>query len=285
MSSSDTFQKFLLDDLNIRGEIVRLGNSFVDATKATAYPAEVRNLLGQTIAASLLLTGTLKFSGRLSIHARGEGPLSLLMAEATDKRTFRGLANWSEIPEAQKNLAELLGNAQLAITIDPEKGSRYQGIVPLEKEDLSMCLVHYFELSEQLDTHMILGADEAGAYGFMLQKLPGNGDVEDEDGWGRVIQLAKTLTLDELSVIDNETVLFRLFHEEKLITYDAEPVKFECTCSRQRTLSSIETFGSEEALEILEQQSFIAVDCQFCGVQYQFDRTDINKLFDLGQGH
>jgi len=285
MIKNDIFQRFMLADLDIRGELLRLGSSYQDATKTRDYPPAIKKLLGQTIAASLLLTGTLKFSGRLSIHARGEGPLQLLMAEATDQRKFRAIANWSDTFEENASLNDLLGNAQLAITIDPEKGARYQGIVPLERDTLSDCIAHYFELSEQLGTFLLLGADDKGAYGLMLQKMPGNVSVEDQDGWNRIIQLAKTLSIDELASNDNETILFRLFHEEKLLPYALEPVEFECSCSKERTAVSIKTLGKDEALEILESEAAISVDCQFCGEHYEFDREGINQIFNLSAPH
>jgi molecular chaperone Hsp33 len=284
MINEDTFQRFLFEELQIRGEWVRLNDSFVQATENIAYPAVIKSLLGQTIAASVLLTGTLKFAGRLSIHARGEGPVSLLMAEASNERTYRGVAEWEGHVEDEP-LNKLLGNAQLAITIDPDQGARYQGIVPLERETISDCLVQYFELSEQLDTYLLLGADEQGCFGLMLQKLPGYREIEDQDAWERVLLLAKTLNKDEFLATDNETLLFRLFNEEKIISYTPEAVSFYCSCSRDRTKVSIESLGQDEALDILENETVIAVACQFCGAEYTFDRSDILSLFDLGEAH
>ena len=155
MINNDTFQRFLFEDLHIRGEWVRLGSSFKEATQAMNYPSAVQSLLGQTIAASVLLTGTLKFAGRLSIHARGEGPVNLLTADTTHLRHFRGLAKWEGDIQPEQSFQDLLGNSQLAITIDPDKGNRYQGIVPMERENLSACLEGYFELGEQLDTLLL----------------------------------------------------------------------------------------------------------------------------------
>ncbi|KZY29112.1 MULTISPECIES: Hsp33 family molecular chaperone HslO [unclassified Oleiphilus] len=285
MIDQDTFQKFLFEELQIRGEWVRLGESFQQASKNMSYPSEVKALLGETIAASVLLTGTLKFDGRLSIHARGEGALSLLMAETTNLKTFKGVAHWQGDIEEGLPLKDYLGNAQLVITIDPDRGNRYQGIVPLERETLSECLEQYFEMSEQLDTYMLLGADELGCYGLMLQKLPGYREIEDQDAWDRVTQLAKTLSSEELVSTDNETLLVRLFHEEKVITYQSEPVQFKCSCSKERTAASIQSLGKEEALDILEHEAEITVDCQFCAARYTFDRTDVQNLFDLGEPH
>tara|TARA_R110001592_G_scaffold319724_3_gene597489 strand:- start:18847 stop:19704 length:858 start_codon:yes stop_codon:yes gene_type:complete len=281
MINNDTFQRFLFEELQIRGEWVRLGNAYQEATQSMNYPLAIKALLGQTIAASVLLTGTLKFAGRLSIHARGQGPVSLLTAETTNLRHFRALAKWQGDIQPELDFKALLGDAQLAITIDPDKGTRYQGIVPMEKDNLSECLEHYFELSEQLDTHLLLGANEHSCYGLLLQKLPDYRKIEDQDAWNRVVHLAKTIKHEELLNADNETLVTRLFHQEQVILYPSEPVAFECTCSEDRSLSAIHSLGEQEALEILEHETVIAMDCQFCGAAYQFDRKDIQKLFSL----
>lgn len=282
MINNDTFQRFMFEELQIRGEWVRLGASFQEATKASNYPAEIKRLLGETIAASVLLTGTLKFAGRLSIHARGQGALSLLTSETTHKRHFRALAKWQDSIQPGQNLKSLLGDAQLAITIEPEKGSRYQGIVPMEQDTLAACLEDYFRYSEQLDTHLLLGANDAGCYGLLLQKLPDYKKIDDQDAWDRVVHLAKTIGEKELLEADNQTMVQRLFHEEHVILYPAEEVAFECSCSKERSLQAIHALGEEDALAILEQEPVIAMDCQFCGASYQFDRADIQNLFDLG---
>ncbi|MFT6028687.1 MAG: molecular chaperone Hsp33 [Oleiphilaceae bacterium] len=281
MINNDTFQRFLFEELQIRGEWVRLGKSFVEATNSMNYPLAIKSLLGQTIAASVLLTGTLKFAGRLSIHARGQGPVSLLTAETTNLRHFRALAKWDGDIQPELDLKGLLGDAQLAITIDPDRGTRYQGIVPMEKNNISECLEHYFELSEQLDTYLLLGANDQACYGLLLQKLPDYRKIEDQDAWNRVVHLAKTMNHDELLNADNETLVTRLFHQEQVILYPSESVVFECTCSEDRSLSAIHSLGKVEALEILEQEEVIVMDCQFCGASYRFDRNDVQKLFSL----
>ena len=281
MINNDTFQRFIFEELQIRGEWVRLEKSFQEATQALSYPLAIKSLLGQAIAASVLLTGTLKFAGRLSIHARGKGPISILTAEATHQRHFRALAKWEGDIQAELDFKELLSDAQLAITIDPDKGARYQGIVPMEKDNLSECLEHYFELSEQLDTYLLLGANDNECYGLLLQKLPDYRKIEDQDAWNRVVHLAKTMDHIELLNTDNETLVTRLFHQEQVIMYPSEPVAFECTCSEDRSLSAIHSLGEQEALEILEKEAIIAMDCQFCGASYHFDRNDIQKLFSL----
>lgn len=285
MLEGDSFQKFMFDDCHIRGEIVRLSDSFQKAVESKQYPIVVRQLLAEATAATLLMTGTLKFEGRLSLHARGQGPLTLLMAEATNTRSFRTIANYTDDMPDEGELRMLLGKAQLAITIDPEKGNRYQGIVPLEHATMAECLARYFDLSEQLETHFMFASDEGGCYGLMLQQLPDYKHSEDQDAWDRIRQLSETLGFDELKAHGNAEILHRLYHEEKVSVYESEPVNFQCSCSEERSLASIEALGIEEALNILEEESVIQVDCQFCGQHYEFDRVKINTLFNIGKPH
>lgn len=285
MHDKDSFQKFLFDSLHIRGEWVRLNQSFSQAVKGKNYPPLIESLLGETALASVLMTGTLKFEGRLSIHARGAGPITLLTAEATHHKSFRCLSHYQpELPDSN-DLRALLGQAQLAITIDPVKGQRYQGIVPLERQGMAACLAHYFELSEQLDTFFFLTTSEHAAYGLMLQKLPSYREIEDQDAWDRITKLAETLGADEFAANDNATLSHRLFHQEDLSLFDAEAVTFSCTCSRERSLASIESLGQEEALDILETEPVIGIDCQFCNAHYEFNRSEIHALFGIGRTH
>lgn len=285
MIAADSFQKFLFEKRHIRGEWVRLGPSFRQAVGRHQYPSIIQDLLGQASAAVVLLTGTLKFEGRLSLQALGAGPITMFMAEANNHKEFRCIANDDGSQLEGEALPSLLGAAQLAITIDPSKGQRYQGIVPLEHDSLSECLAQYFALSEQLDTHFLLATDDQDCYGLMLQKLPDYRDIEDQDAWNRILQLANTLELSELKASDNETLMHRLFHEEELLVFAAEEVSFRCSCSRERSLGSIQSLGAEEALDILESEAVIAVDCQFCNKHYEFDRQDISTLFGLGRSH
>lgn len=282
---ADSFQKFLFDDLHIRGQWIRLGSSFEEAVKGHDYPAPLKALVGQTAAASLLLSGTLKFEGRLSLHARGSGPVTLLMAEATHEKTFRCIATSSHRVEEEKPLRELLGEAQLAITIEPAKGQRYQGIVPVEQDAFADCVAEYFAMSEQLDTFLLLEQKDDYVVGLMLQKLPDYKEIEDQDAWDRVKQLAQTLSADEFASTDNQTLTTRLYHEEVVQLFDAEPISFKCTCSRERSLASLEALGHAEALQILQEEEKINVDCHFCRAHYEFGLEDVNALFGVDRLH
>ena len=279
MASRDQFQRFIFEDSQVRGAWVQLGESYQTIIGQAPYPESVRQLLGESLAASVLLSSTLKFHGSLSLQAAGEGPLTTLMTECTHNRHIRGIARFEEQAiSGDKNLHELLGQSRMAITITPEQGHRYQGVVPREANTLAGCLEEYFERSEQIATRLFLFANEEGAAGLLLQRLPGHTE-EDDELWNRVEHLASTVQADELLQLDSETLLHRLFHEETVRLFEPEPVAFHCSCSRERTLAALESVGRDECYSILDEQGSITMDCQFCHANYQFDRNDIDHLF------
>lgn len=278
MASQDQFQRFIFENSQVRGAWVRLADSYREIADQAPYPTVVRQLLGESLAASVLMSGTLKFEGTLSLQASGQGPLRTLMTECSHDRYLRGLARYDEIPASADSLDQLLGEGKMAITITPEQGQRYQGVVPREHDSLARCLEDYFERSEQIATSLVLFADQDKSAGLLLQRLPG-GTEPDDDLWRRVNHLASTLKADELLDLDSETVLHRLFHEETVRLFDADPVAFRCSCSRERTLAALQALGQKECYDIVEEQGAIDMDCQFCHAHYRFDRNDIDQLF------
>ena len=278
MASQDQFQRFIFEHSQVRGAWVQLGDSFREIINQAPYPDSVRQLLGESLVASVLMSSTLKFEGTLSLQAAGEGALRTLMAECSHDRKIRGLARFDEQAMSGETLHELLGQSRMAITITPEKGQRYQGVVPREADNLAGCLEEYFERSEQIATSLFLFADGDTAAGLLLQRLPGHTE-EDDDLWNRVNHLARTVEAEELLKLDSETLLHRLFHEETVRLYEPEPVEFRCSCSRERTLAALESIGKEECYSILDEQGSIDMDCQFCHANYRFNRNDIDQLF------
>lgn len=278
MASQDQFQRFIFEHSQVRGAWVQLGDSFREIINQAPYPDSVRQLLGESLVASVLMSSTLKFEGTLSLQAAGEGALRTLMAECSHDRKIRGLARFDEQAMSGETLYELLGQSRMAITITPEKGQRYQGVVPREADNLAGCLEEYFERSEQIATSLFLFADGDTAAGLLLQRLPGHTE-EDDDLWNRVNHLARTVEAEELLKLDSETLLHRLFHEETVRLYEPEPVEFRCSCSRERTLAALESIGKEECYSILDEQGSIDMDCQFCHANYRFNRNDIDHLF------
>ena len=281
-SRKDSVQRFLFEKSDIRGERVYLENSFEEALASHDYPGPVRELLGELVAAAVLLSTTLKYNGVMTLQAKGTGPLSLLMVECNNTNNFRALARWSgDCPD--QGLHALLKEGQLVITIDPDQGQRYQGIVPLEQPTLSSCLEHYFTQSEQLATRVWLASDGVKAAGMLIQELPHTGDEdtlsERQEFWHRIIALTHTVSSDELLTIDTETLLHRLYHEDDVRLFDADPVSFQCTCSRVRSLSIIRSLGEEEVKSVIHERGHIAMDCQFCNQQYVFSPKDVSGLW------
>lgn len=278
MASRDQFQRFIFEHSQVRGAWVQLGDCFREISGQAPYPASVRQLLGESLVASVLMSSTLKFKGTLSLQAAGEGSLRTLMTECSHDRHIRGLARFDAEAVTGETLDDLLGKGRMAITITPDQGQRYQGVVPRESDNLASCLEEYFERSEQIATSLFLFADEDGAAGLLLQRLPGHTD-EDDDLWNRVNHLAATVEAEELLTLDSETLLHRLFHEETVRLFDPEPVAFRCSCSRERTAAALESIGKDECYSILEEQGSIDMDCQFCHASYRFNRNDIDHLF------
>lgn len=237
--------------------------------------------MAEAVAAAALLTGTLKFEGRLSLQAQGKGPLSLLLAECSHAGQLRALAR--TLPEARFETADigaLIGDGTMVITISPEQGRRYQGIVPLESTTLAGCLEGYFRQSEQLPTRLWLAAGNGRAAGLMLQRLPDRiTDTTTNTGhWQHLDTLASTLQMEELLDLDAQTVLRRLFHETPPRLPEPSALSFGCTCSRERTRNALLSLGAEELQRLLDDNGEATLSCDFCGGSERFDRVDLAAL-------
>lgn len=285
MSNSDQIQRFLFEHHDIRGELVGLDDAYQAVIKKHDYAEPVKQLLGEWMAAASLLSEILKFEGSVILQARGNEGIGILMAECTHEQKIRAIAQVNGDVNST-SIKDLFGTGHLVITIQPKKGSRYQGIVPMDSDSLAECLEHYFEQSEQLPTRIWLEADGKQAAGLFLQKLPGEQDASEEDKdasqneWEHAVTLADTIKAEELLNLDNETILHRLYHEEDIRLFDIQDIDFHCTCSRDRTAESIKTVGKEELLSILEAEPEIKVTCQFCNETYRFDQVDVTALFE-----
>lgn len=281
-NDNDLLHRFIFDDTDIRGEIITLQDSLGELLSGKAYAANLQPLLGEFMAAVALLSSTLKFDGLLTLQARGDGPVPLIMAEADHNKKLRGIIKTDHNkPMLEADLPSLIGDGVLAITIDPDQGNRYQGIVPLDAPSLSDCLEHYFAQSEQLPTRLWLVSDGKTASGLLLQKLPQQRADEqaNKEAWENRVQLANTITQEELLTLDHKSILTRLFHEEGVRFYEPTSFDFGCSCSKQRSSRALQHLGQEEAQQLLIEQGLISIDCEFCGFQYTYDHKDIETLF------
>jgi len=283
---ADRLRRFLFEDAPVRGHWVNLSQSWLAAREHQALSPPVRDLLGEALAATTLLSASLKFSGTLTLQLGGSrGPVSMLVAQATDMRTIRGVAHTVEGAHGE-GLAfpELVQGGRLVVSV--EQGGEappWQGVVPLEAATLSGCLENYFAVSEQLPTAIVLAADESSAAGILLQKLPAAqgeaGAAGVQDLWEEVTALLATLGPAELLATGPEELLGRLFGAHDLRLFEGEAVHFACRCDRDRVAAMLRGLGREEIESIIAEQGAVTVTCEFCRRPYRFDAVDAASLF------
>jgi len=298
---------FIFDGLPVRGLLVRLTDAWQEVLRRReavgAYPAEVRVLLGELTAAAVLMQANIKFNGALVIQIFGDGPVKLAVAEVQPDLAFRATAKVvGEVPACARleALLNVHGQGRCAITLDPKDrlpGQQpYQGVVPLhgdQREPLqqvSQVLEHYMLQSEQLDTRLVLAADDRVAAGLLIQRLPVEGagnlgkrrnedDIGLSEAYERIALLAATLTRDELLTLPGEQVLHRLFWQEPVTAFAPRVPRFACSCSSDRVRGMLRTLGREESEGLIAERGLVEVGCDFCGVQYRFDAVDVGEMF------
>ena len=285
---NDTLNRFLFENTPVRGNLVNLTNTFQLALNKQQLPAGLKRSLGELMAASALLTATLKMTGSLVLQIQGKGQLKLLVVECNSEFGIRATAKWKGDVSDDQNLFDLMENGQFVITLDPKDGGQtYQGIVPIEGNNISTILENYMLRSEQIDTKIWLCCDGNSAAGMLLQKLPETMNQvtqneesleQDLDAWNRVGHLADTITDDELLHLPTETLIHRLFNEEDVRLFEASNPKFFCSCTRTSVANMLRMLGTEEINSILEEQGQIDVNCDFCNTHYQFDKVDAAEL-------
>ncbi|WP_115717083.1 Hsp33 family molecular chaperone HslO [Gallaecimonas mangrovi] len=275
--AQDQLHRFLFENAQVRGELVQLDNSFSEIVAHHNYPPQVQKLLGQLMAATSLLTATLKFEGEIAVQLQGDGPLNLAVINGTHQQVLRGVARYQgEVPDGP--LSAMVGKGYLVITITPNEGERYQGVVGLEGDTLAEVLEGYFANSEQLPTRLWLFAEGQQAAGMMLQVLPAADNSADD--FEHLTTLTDTIKAEELYALSAEEVLHRLFHQEQVRLFEPQQVSFKCTCSRERCENALISLGENEVQKLVaEHNGKVDMDCEYCGKQYQFDAVDITGLF------
>jgi molecular chaperone Hsp33 len=307
--------KFIFDGLPVRGALVRLTDSWQEVlqrraanTQTGAYPPAVSELLGEMLAAGALMQSNIKFNGALVLQIMGDGPVKVAVAEVQSDLALRATASVQGEVGAGARLSEMvnvLNQGRCAITLDPkdkQPGQQpYQGVVSLhgdrkEKLDnISEVLEHYMLQSEQLDTRLILAANDKVAAGLLIQRMPmqGEGNLEKsreddiglDESFNRIAIFAQSLKREELLELDADTILHRLFWEDKLLRFEPHHPKFACTCSRERVSGMLRNLGVQEVESILAEREQIEVGCDFCGVQYRFDAVDAAEIFTQALDH
>lgn len=277
--TNDILHRYLFDNADVRGEIVQLQDCYQQVLSAHDYPVAVQILLGQLMAATSLLTATIKFSGDISVQLQGDGPVSLAVINGNNKQVLRGVSRWKGDIAADASLQDMMGKGYMVITLTPDEGERYQGIVSLDHPNMAACLEEYFNQSEQLPTQIQLFANGQQAAGMLLQVLPSK-SAENED-YEHLSAITATIKADELFTLDAEQVLHRLYHQEEVRLFDPVDVTFKCSCSRERSSAAIRTISQSEVEQILAEEGKIDMGCEYCSVMYTFDSIDIASIYAI----
>lgn len=273
--SPDTLRRFLFEQEEIRGSIVRLRDTWQHLLSADNYPEHVRPVLGEALAATALLGRSLKFDGRLTLQVQGGEHLRLLVMQCDHRLRMRGLAHFGDnVPD---NFTELVDGGALCITVESgKKAERYQSIVPLSEISLAESLQLYYQQSVQLPTMVMLAADETEAVGLMLQAMPerkpGNGF------WRRIVEEMQGLDVVRMSHVEDATLLTALFPDDDIRLFDAEPVVFHCDCSDQRIENMLKMLGPNELQDMIAQQDPVEIRCEFCNQLYSLPAEQILAL-------
>ena len=280
MTQHDQLHRYLFENYAVRGELVTVSDTLEQILANHSYPQPVKTVLSELLVATSLLTATLKFAGDITVQLQGDGPLSLAVINGNNQQQLRGVARvQGEIPEGA-DLKTLVGNGYLVITISPQEGERYQGVVGLEGDTLAACLEDYFQRSEQLPTRLFIRTGEhdgkAVAGGMLLQVMPAQ-DAQLND-FEHLATLTETIKAEELFILPATDVLWRLYHEEEVTVYDPQDVEFKCTCSRQRCADALKTLPDEEVDSILADEGEIDMHCDYCGNHYLFNAMDIAEI-------
>jgi molecular chaperone Hsp33 len=297
-TTQDTLQKFIFDNAAVKGELVEISDTWREIQARHDYPPAVKTVLGEMLAAAALLSANLKFNGAIIMQIHGDGPVRLLVAECDSDLRLRATAKLAEdaVVADDASLTDLLnvhGKGRFVITLDPlEKmpGQQpYQGIVPLDGDDMATVIENYMLRSEQLDTKLWLAADANVSRGLLLQKLPRHSgkidqveqasEADDLETWNRAVILASTLKQDELLSTDIQTLMNRLFWEETIRVFDPAHPQFFCSCTREKVGNMLKMLGRAEVDDALAELGQLGINCDFCGKHYDFDKVDCAQLF------
>ncbi|MFA0415249.1 Hsp33 family molecular chaperone HslO [Vibrio renipiscarius] len=278
---NNVLNRYLFEDLSVRGEMVQLDEAYQQIIASKEYPVALKKLLGELLVSTTLLTATLKFEGSITIQLQGDGPVSLAVINGDHDQKIRGVARWDGEIADNATLHEMMGKGYLVITIEPKKGERYQGIVGLEGENLTQVIENYFANSEQLKTRLWIRTGElngkAHAAGMLIQIMPdGTGSVDDFE---HLEQLTNTVKDEELFGLEAEELLYRLYNQDKVRLFEPQPVVFHCGCSRERSGAAIITVDRAEINDILAEEGSVSLHCDYCGTTYSFNEPEVSELF------
>jgi len=292
LSHNDMIVPFQLEQSALRGRLVRLGTTLDDILCKHQYPPPVARLVAEAATLACVLGSMLKEDGIFSLQAKGDGPVSLLVADYTADGALRAYASFNNesLSTVPDRFCELLGTGYLSFTLDRGAGfERYQGIVEIDGDSLTKSAQHYFLQSEQVHTEIKYFATAGGppwqVAAVCIQAMPRTEDIGDHDldripdGWDEMIALLHTLTPLEAmdTALHPHDVLFRLFHEGGVRVHDTQHIQHRCRCGLARAEQALATLSEAEALEFSDD-NIVEVKCEFCNSTYRFTLAEVAAL-------
>lgn len=279
MSDTDTLQRFLFEHASIRGEMAHVDETYKTIMQQHPYPPVVKKLLGEALIASLLLAGSIKFEGEISLQFHGDKRLPLLLVQCDHELHIRAFAKYQNDEDNIDHAAAFLEGKMVLIINQYNQTNAYQSVVPIRSTSMSENLTHYFAQSEQIATSVWLAVGEDRAAGMLIQLMPGQNTLQREQFWEYAVQLGQTISDEELLTLTNETILHRLYHETELRLYHARSVSFRCRCSAEKMKQVLTVLGEKDVQELLDEKGQVDVLCDFCNRHFAFDPIDVALLF------
>jgi len=279
MKESDTLQRFMFKHASIRGEIAHVDDTYKTIMHQRPYPPVVKRLLGEALISCLMLAGSIKFEGEVSLQFHGDKRLPLLLVQCDHELHIRAFAKYQDDRETV-DYANAFLEGKMVLSINQYKQTQtYQSVVPIRSTSMGENLTHYFAQSEQVASQVWLAVNDDTAAGMLIQLMPGQDTQQREEFWEYAVQLGQTISEHELLTLDNTTILHRLYHETELRLYSARPVSFKCRCNHEKMKQALTVLGEEDMLALLKERGNIEISCDFCNEQYVFDPIDITLLF------
>ncbi|WP_419419636.1 Hsp33 family molecular chaperone HslO [Legionella sp. D16C41] len=278
----DSLQRFMFEHASIRGEIAHLDDTYTTIINQRAYPPMIKNVLGEALVSCLLMMGSIKFEGELSLQFQGDKRLPLLLVQCDHRLHLRAFAKYEpELTTEEYAKAFLAG--KMVLTISPNNQTQsYQSILPIQSTSMAENLMYYYAQSEQIPSRVWLASDDTKVAGLLLQLMPGQNTQQREQFWEYAVHIGQTISEGELLNLDNETLLYRLYHETDLRIFDNNKVMFQCRCSPEKMKQVLTILGEKDIKELLEEKGKVEVTCDFCNQHYSFDAIDITMLFHKG---
>ncbi len=291
---NDSISRFTFQQLPVRGQFVRLTNSWLQATEQQSYPMPVRQSVGEAMAVAALLADGIKFEGRVALQAKSDGVINTLLGECSEQHLIRGIARFTEaaFDDTTTDSQPRLGVGRLAISLIPDQGEMHQGIVELMGDSVAPAVEHYFEHSEQLPTRIQIASDENGITAMLLQRLPKTSPLPDgrvvegqtvDLEWERLETLFGTAKPSELLNLQVEELLHRFFNEDDITLLPNRPIAFGCGCSKERSEQALKLLGKEDLTALSNETDEIEISCEMCGATYRWDSVEAHVLFETDE--